>query len=83
MLGLTLADAPVYDVVLFGVSALAGSIGPAFMISTLGWPTHAHALVTAIFLGALTAVIWAAFVLPTLWPKPCPPLRLGSPHIGA
>ncbi|MEM7569867.1 MAG: hypothetical protein AAF337_08735 [Pseudomonadota bacterium] len=72
-----LADASVYDVVLFGVSALAGGIGPAFMISTLGWPTHAHALVTAIVLGALTAVIWAALGLADIVAEALPAFAVG------
>lgn len=72
-----LADASVYNVVLFGVSALAGGIGPAFMISTLGWPTHAHALVIAIILGALTAVIWAVLGLSDMVAEALPAFAVG------
>ncbi|MEO0400607.1 MAG: hypothetical protein AAF224_14445 [Pseudomonadota bacterium] len=62
-LAVVLSTSSVYDIVLFGVSALAGGIGPAVLISTLNWPTSASALVTTILLGMATAIAWAALGL--------------------
>ncbi|MEM6649468.1 MAG: hypothetical protein AAF603_04380 [Pseudomonadota bacterium] len=62
-LGVILSGSSVYQIVLFGVSALAGGIGPAFMITTLGWRTHATALIATILVGVITAILWAVFGL--------------------
>lgn len=77
LIAVILAEASVYDIVLFGVSALAGGIGPAFMITTLKWPTSSAALVSAITLGAVTSTVWAALGLSDYVSEALPAFAVG------
>lgn len=62
-LAIPLSTSSVYDLILFGMSALAGGVGPAFMIATLGWRTNKYALNSAIIIGASVAIIWGVLGL--------------------
>jgi Na+/proline symporter len=55
-----LSTSSVFEIVLFGQGALAGGIGPVFMIATLGWRTSAPAMLTTIIVGVVVAIAWAA-----------------------
>ncbi|MEM9881182.1 MAG: hypothetical protein AAF862_18090, partial [Pseudomonadota bacterium] len=62
-LAVILSGSSVYEIVLFGVSALAGGVGPAVIISTLKWRSSANALIATIVAGTVVAFAWAALGL--------------------
>lgn len=59
-LAVLLATSSVFEIILFGQGALAGGLGPVFMIVTLGWRTSARALIATIATGIVAAIAWAA-----------------------
>lgn len=63
LIAATTAEMSVYKLILFGVSAMAGGIGPAFLIVTLRLKTHPLALIATMVTGVITAVVWAALGL--------------------
>ncbi|MEO0398953.1 MAG: hypothetical protein AAF224_05960 [Pseudomonadota bacterium] len=62
-LGVLLANRSVFQIILFGLSAMAGGIGPVFIIATLGLKTNHQALIATMIVGVITAVAWSAFGL--------------------
>ena len=57
---ISLSTSSVFTIILFGVSAMAGGIGPAFLISTLGIRTATLPLCATVLTGAGTAILWSA-----------------------
>lgn len=60
VIAIQLSTSSVFTVVLFGISAMAGGIGPAFVISTLKLRTDTIPLCATVLTGALVAIVWAA-----------------------
>jgi sodium/proline symporter len=50
----------VFSLVLFALAGLAGAVGPAFLVTTLGWRSNQRALVGAVLSGLVVALGWAA-----------------------